>query len=101
MEEDPAGAVIHRIDQRTLDVRDGVVRTVEKVEHRLREQRRILPALLHVAVETDITGEHDGRGRFRHRTSLCKKKKQERKSSASTVRHRYAFLPLSGDRNDM
>ena len=70
MEEDPAGAVIHRVDQRTLDVRDGVVRAVEKIKHRLREERRILPALIHVPVETDITREHDGSGRFRHRTSL-------------------------------
>ena len=100
MEEDPAGAVIHRVDQRTLDVRDGVVRAVEEIKHRLREKSWILPALIHVPVETDIPGEHDGSGRFRmitstrrgvgcaclviaraarrriesHRTSLCKKR---------------------------
>ena len=69
VEEDPAGAVIHRVDQRTLDVRDGVIRAVEKRKHRLREQIRILPALIHVPVETDIPGEYDGSGRFRMITS--------------------------------
>ena len=69
VKEDSAGSVIFRIDQCALHICDGVISAVEKIEDGGRQQMFILPAVIHVAVKSDISGKNDRCFLFFHGTT--------------------------------
>ena len=69
VKEDSTGSVILRIDQCALNVCDSVISAVEKIEDGGRQQMFILPAVIHVAVKSDISGKNDRCFLFFHGTT--------------------------------
>ena len=69
VKEDSAGSVILRVDQCAFHICDSVISAVEKIEDGGRQQMFILPAVIHVAVKSDISGKNDRCFLFFHGTT--------------------------------
>ena len=66
VKEHAARSVVRRLDQRALNVGDGMIRAMKKIEHGRRQQVFILPAPVHVPVKPDIARKHNRRFLFGH-----------------------------------